>query len=149
MSTGTAAGTTAVFEAHALGFAYPGTAAPALRDVNWRVGRSAVHGVIGPNGSGKSTLLRLLLGALRPSAGRVTFEGRAVRSWDRRALARRIGVVAQVEEIPFPIAVHELVAMGRYPHLGPWRRAGRTECTSTGESSPVTPPTWNARLAER
>lgn len=127
MTTTSAVGDAPVFAAHALGFTYPGARAPALRDLTWRVGRGRVHGVIGPNGSGKSTLLRLLLGALRPSAGRVEFEGLDVGTWQRRALARRIGVVPQAEDIPFPIAVRELVAMGRYPHLGPWRRAGAAD----------------------
>ena len=40
------------------------------------------------------------------------------------ALAREIGVVPQGEEIAFPIGVREMVAMGRYPHLGSWRREG-------------------------
>jgi iron complex transport system ATP-binding protein len=78
--------------------------------------------VLGPNGSGKSTLLRLLLGTLRPSAGLVEFGGRGVEQWSRAELAREIGVVPQAEEIAFPMTVRELVAMGRYPHLGPWRR---------------------------
>jgi iron complex transport system ATP-binding protein len=32
--------------------------------------------------------------------------------------------VPQGEEIAFPMTVREMVAMGRYPHLGPWRREG-------------------------
>src|SRR5690606_36780628 len=37
-------------------------------------------------------------------------------------LARLIGVVPQGEEAVFPPTVGELVAMGRYPQLGGWRR---------------------------
>ena len=39
-------------------------------------------------------------------------------------MARAVGVVPQGEEQIFPLSVRELVAMGRYPHLGPWRREG-------------------------
>ncbi|MFW6206242.1 MAG: ABC transporter ATP-binding protein, partial [Gemmatimonadota bacterium] len=39
-------------------------------------------------------------------------------------LARRVGVVPQNEELVFPLAVRELVGMGRYPHLGTWRTEG-------------------------
>lgn len=38
----------------------------------------AVSGVIGPNGSGKTTLFNMLVGFLRPSEGRVTWDGTTV-----------------------------------------------------------------------
>ncbi|MBX6364710.1 MAG: ABC transporter ATP-binding protein [Gemmatimonadetes bacterium] len=114
----------AVLEAAGLGFRYPGAAAPALTDVDLRVLPGEIRAVLGPNGSGKSTLLRLLLGVLRPDAGRALYLGRPVAAWPRRELAARVGVVHQAEEAVFPITVRELVAMGRYPHLGAWRAAG-------------------------
>ncbi len=49
---------------------------------------------------------------------------RESRSWDRRALAREVGAVPQTETFAFPLTVRELVAMGRYPHLGPLRAEG-------------------------
>lgn len=115
---------TPVFELDGLRFRYPGAARPALAGVTARVPPAGIYAVLGPNGSGKSTLARLLLGALRPAAGTVRFAGRDITRWRRRPLARRIGVVPQVEELAFPLSVRELVAMGRYPHLGPWRREG-------------------------
>ena len=60
----------------------------------------------------------MLLGALEPIEGNVLLDGRLVCDWDRRSMARRVGVVTQIEEMPFAITVRELVAMGRYPHLG-------------------------------
>src|SRR5437879_6206251 len=47
----------------------------ALDDLNLEVGPGEVFGLLGPNGSGKSTALRLLLGFLRPTAGRATVAG--------------------------------------------------------------------------
>lgn len=108
----------------ALSFRYPGAARAALEDVSLEIASGACTALIGPNGSGKSTLLRLLLGTLSPLAGEVRFREREVRRWGRAALAREIGVVPQEEEAAFPLTVRELVAMGRYPHLGPWRREG-------------------------
>jgi iron complex transport system ATP-binding protein len=109
------------FEADALTFRYPGAQRRALDDVSLRVPAGKFYGVVGPNGSGKSTLLRVLLGLLRPESGHVRFAGQPVAHWSRRALAQRVGVVAQDEEMVFPVAVRALVTMGRYPHLGPWR----------------------------
>ncbi len=110
------------FEARSLSFAYPHAEGMALDDVSHAVPSGAFHAVIGPNGSGKSTLLRLLLGSLRPASGQALYAGRRVDAWDGAALARAVGVVPQAEEIVFPLTVAELAAMGRYPHLGPWRR---------------------------
>ena len=114
----------AVFAAEALRFRYPGAAEPALADVSARIARGELYAVIGPNGSGKSTFARLLLGLLRPEAGRALFDGQPAAGWDRRALARRVGVVPQAEELVFPLTVRALVSMGRYPHLGAWRSEG-------------------------
>jgi iron complex transport system ATP-binding protein len=107
-----------------LTYRYPESTRPAVLDLSLEVPAGATTAVLGPNGSGKSTLLRLLLGILPPSAGTVEFGDRRVADWGRDALARAVGVVPQGEETVFPVSVRELVAMGRYPHLGPWRREG-------------------------
>ena len=48
----------------------------ALRDVTLGVARGEAVGLIGRNGSGKTTLLRLIAGIIKPTAGRVSAEGR-------------------------------------------------------------------------
>lgn len=55
-----------------------------LHDVDLAVGRGEIVTIVGPNGSGKTTLVRILIGAVRPDAGRV-----------RRAPGLRIGYVPQ------------------------------------------------------
>ncbi len=107
-----------------LAYRYPDAATPAVLDLSLRISAGATTAVLGPNGSGKSTLLRLLLGVVPPSAGSVDFQDRPLSGWGRDALAREVGVVPQGEEAVFPTSVREMVAMGRYPHLGPWRREG-------------------------
>ena len=103
---------------------YSGAVRPALDGVTLSIPAGCLTAVLGPNGSGKSTLLRALLGVIAPSAGTVTLEERNVRAWDRRELARMVGVVPQSETITFPITVREMVAMGRFPHRGPLRSEG-------------------------
>jgi iron complex transport system ATP-binding protein len=112
----------AVFDADDVVFRYPHAVQDAVAGIDLHVRSGEFIALLGPNGSGKSTLLRLLLGALRPAAGSVRFRGRALEAWARDELAREIGVVTQGEELAFPLTVRELVAMGRYPHLGAWRR---------------------------
>jgi iron complex transport system ATP-binding protein len=97
---------------------YPNVPVPALDSVNMIVPKGAFYAVLGPNGSGKSTLLRALLGMVPHASGRARLSGQPISDWNRRALAREAGVVTQSESVAFPITVRELVAMGRYPHLG-------------------------------
>jgi iron complex transport system ATP-binding protein len=116
-----------VFTVEGVEFAYRGAPRLVVHGVSLSVDRGAVYAVIGPNGSGKSTLLKLLLGILKPASGSIRYEDRDIGSWSRRDLAKRIGVVGQTEEHTFPISVREMVAMGRYPHLGPWRRSTQSD----------------------
>ena len=113
-----------IYATRDLDYRYPGADRPAVRGVELAVPRGAFYAIIGPNGCGKTTLLRLLLGALDPDRGEVRYDDRPLDRWSRRELARRIGVVPQLEELVFPLTVRELVAMGRYPHLGRWRGEG-------------------------
>ena len=50
----------------------------ALSHVNFAVGRDEIRAIIGPNGAGKSTFFNCLTGVLRPSAGRIIFDGEDV-----------------------------------------------------------------------
>jgi iron complex transport system ATP-binding protein len=109
---------------------YPGATRRALADLTLTIGAGILTAVLGPNGSGKSTLFRVLLGACVPETGTVTCFGRPVSAWSRAAFARTIGVVSQGEVEAFPVTVRGLVAMGRYPHLGPWQRERPVDVTA-------------------
>jgi len=50
----------------------------ALNDVQLKVRRGTVHGLIGPNGSGKSTMMNVLTGIYVPTAGEISFAGRSL-----------------------------------------------------------------------
>lgn len=74
--------------------------------------------VIGPNGSGKSTLLHGLTGLVRLAAGTIEVFGAPP-----TAVRNRVAYVLQstkVNEV-MPVTVREVVAMGRYAALGPFR----------------------------
>ena len=88
-----------------------------LRDFSWTVERPAFWAVLGPNGSGKTTLLRILMGALKPSKGRVRILGREISSYGRKELARTIAVLLQGEFFPVDFTVEEYLLLGRYPYL--------------------------------
>ncbi|RKR92964.1 amino acid/amide ABC transporter ATP-binding protein 1 (HAAT family) [Micromonospora pisi] len=60
----------------------------ANREVTFQVERGGIVGLIGPNGAGKSTLFSMVAGAQRPTAGRLTFDGRDVTGWAAHEAAR-------------------------------------------------------------
>jgi ABC-type sugar transport system ATPase subunit len=86
---GAPAGTTDVLRAEHIGKRFG--AVTALRDINLRLARGEVLGLLGDNGAGKSTLLKILCGFQPPDSGRVVLDGQEVtlRSVDH---ARSLGV---------------------------------------------------------
>jgi iron complex transport system ATP-binding protein len=81
--------------------------------------------IVGPNGCGKSTLLRALGRLLRPAAGQVLLDGRAIARTPTREVARVLGLLPQAPVAPEGLTVAELVGRGRHPHqswLRQWSR---------------------------
>ena len=135
-----------VFELAEATVRYGDAAQPQLANASLAVRAGECVAIVGPNGAGKTTALRALLGLAPLASGRALVLGREVQLWDRQALARDVAAVGQREEPAFPITVAEAVAMGRYPHLGPWRRPGTADTAAIARAmdrTDVTP------LAER
>ena len=63
----------------------------AVHDVSTVIERGKINAIIGPNGAGKSTFFHLISGALRPSSGTITLEGRDV-TGQRADQVARLGV---------------------------------------------------------
>ncbi len=94
-----------IIELDGIDYRYRSAPRPALAGVTLRFGRGAVVGIVGPNGSGKTTLFRLLLGLMRPTAGRVSIEG--IRPATYRT-QRGVGYLPEAITLPARLKVGEL-----------------------------------------
>ena len=92
-----------------------------LRGAELRAGAGRLVAVVGPNGAGKSTLVRAAAGIQKLEQGRVTWNGEDATRLRGRRLARLRAFVPQRARVPDGVRVHEAVAIGRAPHLGPLR----------------------------
>lgn len=91
-----------------------------LDGVDLSVTSGEVVGLLGPNGAGKSTLLRVLTGVLKPGLGAVRLDDRPIDALPRSQLAKQIAYLPQGASCHWPMAVEQVVALGRLPHRRPW-----------------------------
>ncbi len=103
---------TPVIEAHGIS-KYFG-AVTALEDVNLRLMRGEVLGVVGDNGAGKSTLMKVLAGLYPPNKGELMVEGEPVHFHSPRdARDRGIEMVYQDLALAGNMRIHENIFLGR------------------------------------
>lgn len=72
---------TDVISVAGLTFTYPGSTDPAVRGMDFTVGRGEIFGFLGPSGAGKSTTQKLLIGLLRGHGGHASVWGRDPLAW--------------------------------------------------------------------
>lgn len=70
-----------VIRVRGLTYSYPKAAQPAIREMDFSVGRGEIFGFLGPSGAGKSTTQKLLIGLLRGHGGEVTVWGAEPLAW--------------------------------------------------------------------
>lgn len=92
---------------------------PLYQDVNIRIPRGKVTVIMGPSGCGKSTLLGLIGGRLRPSSGRIEFDGAEVEQRQRKSLyelRKRMGMMFQHSALLTDLSVFENIAFPLREH---------------------------------
>ena len=97
-----------------------------LRGVCVEFGRGSFVGILGPNGAGKTTFLRAMA-SLIGFEGRVEVFERNIRKLPRREVARLISMVPQDFQMDLEFSAMEMVLMGRYPYLGPFKFDGKKD----------------------
>ncbi|MFG3026808.1 ABC transporter ATP-binding protein [Streptomyces sp. NPDC048254] len=98
-----------VFEG--VGFAYEDAGRAAVADFTLDVAPGETVALVGASGAGKSTVLNLVIGFIRPTAGRLLLDGTDMSGLDLRTYRRFVSVVPQ-ESILFDGTIRENVAYG-------------------------------------
>jgi manganese/zinc/iron transport system ATP- binding protein len=97
---------------------------PVLQEVSFSVPEGKLIGIIGPNGAGKSTLIKGILGLVPKASGEVLIYGKPY-----KAQRKMVGYVPQRGSVDwdFPTNALDVVLMGRYGHIGWFKRPGKED----------------------
>ena len=91
------------------------TGLPVIQDISLTVKQGELVSVVGGNGAGKSTLFKAIMGVLRPTRGRITFQGLSLPSLATAEIVRN-GLVCIPEDRKLfrPLSVEENLYLGAY-----------------------------------
>ena len=95
-----------------------------VRALEFHVRGGEFIAILGRNGVGKTLTLHTLAGLRAPSTGSVQLDGRDLVAWTGHERARRLALLPQSVEDPFPSTVFEAALIGRHPHLPFWQWEG-------------------------
>ncbi|MFF1816186.1 ATP-binding cassette domain-containing protein [Kribbella sp. NPDC058245] len=99
-----------------LGFHYPDSDRPVLRDLDFDLPAGGVLGLVGINGTGKTTLVKLLTGLHEPTSGTITVDGVPLSQRDRATWIRSHSGTFQ-DFVKFPTILRHTVGLGDLPRL--------------------------------
>jgi branched-chain amino acid transport system ATP-binding protein/urea transport system ATP-binding protein len=90
----------------------------AIAGVDFKLMRGELRCLIGPNGAGKSTFFKMLTAQLRPTSGRIIFDGTDITRAEAHQISRLgIGIKNQVPDVYDGLSVHEnLWLAARFRH---------------------------------
>ncbi len=87
----------------------------ALKSINLEVPQGSIVSLIGANGAGKSTTMRSIMGLVKPTEGRITFEGKDITSMKTHDIVKSgISLVPEGRQILQDMSVYENLEMGAY-----------------------------------
>jgi ATP-binding cassette subfamily B protein/subfamily B ATP-binding cassette protein MsbA len=127
-------------------FAYR-SGVPALRDISLVLDPGETLAVVGASGAGKSTLASLLVRFYDPTAGRITLDGRDLRSITLSSLRESIALVLQ-EPVLFGTSVRENIAYGR-PGATEAEVVAAAHAAGAHEFITALPAGYDTRIGER
>ncbi len=101
-----------------MAFSYAST--PVLDNICLDIREPQFVSILGPNGVGKSTLIHCINKILDPTSGKVFLDGKSVKEYSLKDMAKEVGYVPYASSDTFPLSVVDTILLGRHPHAG-WK----------------------------
>ena len=98
-------------------FAYPGSDAAVLDELDLEIPAGASLAIVGLNGAGKTTLIKLLARLYEPTSGRITVDGVDVREFALDSWRSRVAAIFQ-DFVRYELPVADNIGLGAVSRLG-------------------------------
>ena len=78
----------------------------AVKNINFKIDKGTIIGLLGPNGCGKSTTIGMMLGLIKPTSGTVVINGQNIEN-NRTNLLEKMNFISPYIELPKKLTVEE------------------------------------------
>ena len=78
----------------------------AVKNINFKIYKGTIIGLLGPNGCGKSTTIGMMLGLIKPTSGTVVINGQNIEN-NRTSLLEKMNFISPYIELPKKLTVEE------------------------------------------
>lgn len=89
-----------------------------IHNIHLNITAGETVAIVGPNGAGKTSLLKCLYGEYTNYNGNIYLNGKSLKTFNNKEIAKKIAVVSQQSESVFNLTVLDIVTMGLIPHKG-------------------------------
>ena len=80
----------------------------AVKDINFKINKGSIVGLLGPNGCGKTTTIGMILGLIKPTSGSVFINDLNIENEDNRAkILEKVNFISPYVELPKKLTVEE------------------------------------------
>ena len=80
----------------------------AVKDLNFKINKGSIVGLLGPNGCGKTTTIGMILGLIKPSSGSVFINGKNIENEDNRTkILEKVNFISPYVELPKKLTIEE------------------------------------------
>ena len=85
----------------------------AVNNISFKINENEIIGLLGPNGCGKTTTIGIILGLLKPSAGKVLINGKDIEK-NKISLLHKMNFISPYIELPKKLTVRQnLIVYGK------------------------------------